>query len=708
MKIFKLFFLIVTVFINQIYSVNNKVELPEIIQINSTANEYELNQAVYILNDSSVINSKFILTAEKSYLSHNVPGFAPSTKLHVLKYYLKNNTKNDSLLLKISFPSLDTLYLFTIYDNKVQLGEYGGEYLNFNYRKYKDPNYVIKIPAPKNKTLTVLLFVASKDPLHVPVSIGSEIKIVNSLFIKNTVSGIYFGIMLAIVLYNLFLFLSTRDKTYLFYSIYISLTTLTQTSLQGYPFMYLYPNSPFIAEIGLFIFPALTNLAGLEFARKYFNLPQLSKSLNIINTLLYLPFIISIALCLYNQYKVSYTLMEIGSTLVSIQLIVICIKGIKSKYKPSYYFLIAWITFLTGVIVFVLKDFGVLPYIDYTRYTMTIGTAIETIILSLALANRINILEKEKELAQKNTIELMKENEVILMNQNITLENNVKFRTQELEQANKNLKETEAILVQSEKMASLGRLISGISHEINNPINFITSSIQPLKRDINDVLLTYDEFERIIPELETKHREFLKEKIEKSDITYVKEEIEELLNGIEVGANRTADIVKSLRIFSSSEIDEEKRNYDISIGISSTLLILRNEITKSNITVINEFSEPLYLSCYPTKINQIFMNLINNSIHAVQDEKVKNKIIEINKKIQDNMLVIEISDSGPGIDDNIIDKIWEPFFTTKEVGKGTGMGLSIVYSNVIIHKGAISVSKINNRTVFQINLPIYD
>jgi signal transduction histidine kinase len=176
-----------------------------------------------------------------------------------------------------------------------------------------------------------------------------------------------------------------------------------------------------------------------------------------------------------------------GAALVYIIAIRIYKKGVKS----AIYFIIAWTVFIVGVALFVLRNFGLVPLTPVTTYTLPFGAAIEVALLSFALANKINTLQSEKSEKEKEVMMAMLENERLVREQNEILEHKVKERTTELYQSNNqlseaitNLRNTQTQLIEQEKMASLGQLTAGIAHEINNPINFVTSNISPLKRDI--------------------------------------------------------------------------------------------------------------------------------------------------------------------------------------------------------------------------------
>jgi len=367
-------------------------------------------------------------------------------------------------------------------------------------------------------------------------------------------------------------------------------------------------------------------------------------------------------------------------------------------------------------VIFVLKDVGLVPYNIFTSHILLIGSAVEVVLLSFALADKINTYKKEKEESQAQALQASRENEKLVLEQNVVLEEKVAERTQQLVKTNNDLntalvslKDTQAQLVEKEKMASLGQLTAGIAHEINNPINFVTSNIKPLKLDIEDIktlLAKYEQLEKQ-PELQPAFKEITAFKKE-IDISYIHEEITSLLKGIEDGAFRTAEIVKGLRTF--SRLDESDVKFvDLHEGLDSTLVLLRNNIPQ-NVKVIRNYGELPKVECYAGKVNQVFMNIITNALNAIKDNgknSHEEESLVITTSQEKGMARISIKDSGTGMTPEVKEKIFEPFFTTKDVGEGTGLGLSIVFNIIEKHKGHVVVNTAPNEGAeFIIYLPL--
>ena len=276
------------------------------------------------------------------------------------------------------------------------------------------------------------------------------------------------------------------------------------------------------------------------------------------------------------------------------------------------------------------------------------------------------------------------------------------FTNETLQSTVEHLKATQDQLIQAEKMASLGELTAGIAHEINNPINFVSANIQPLKDDLADILKVVYAYDKVMKEKHLEH-EFpgLPDIRHDPEIKMTMQEINNLLKGIEEGAMRTSEIVKGLRNFSRMDQNVFKKA-DMNESLESTLTLLHSSY-KNRIEIVKEYGEIPEIICFPGQMNQVFMNILSNAIQAIPAEGT----IYIKTWQEKDMVKISMKDTGPGMKDEVKKKIFDPFFTTKEVGKGTGLGLSISYGIIEKHHGEIAVfSKPGAGTEFIVSIPI--
>ncbi|MFB2923682.1 hybrid sensor histidine kinase/response regulator [Aerosakkonema funiforme] len=290
------------------------------------------------------------------------------------------------------------------------------------------------------------------------------------------------------------------------------------------------------------------------------------------------------------------------------------------------------------------------------------------------------------------------------------LEQRVEARTAEL-------KEAQVWLVQSEKIASLGQLVAGIAHEVNNPVNFIVGNLGHIDRYFEDLIDLLNLYQKYLPEPPTE----VIDKIEQIELKELLSDLPKVLNSMHIGASRILDLSSSLRNFSRLD-DAGKKVVNIHEGIESTLLILGHRLKARpdfpGIKVIKEYGEFPLVECYPGQLNQVFMNLIANAIDALEDkirsQNIDDKyanyqpMIQIKTEVIKLQVLIHIIDNGPGISEEFQQQVFAPFFTTKPPGKGTGLGLSISQKIVVInHSGQLTCSSvIGQGTEFVIKIPI--
>ncbi len=291
-------------------------------------------------------------------------------------------------------------------------------------------------------------------------------------------------------------------------------------------------------------------------------------------------------------------------------------------------------------------------------------------------------------------------------------------KSQQLELALQQLQHTQAQLIHSEKMSSLGNVVAGVAHEINNPISFIKGNLCPVTEYTEDLLRLVQLYAEDFPNPTAA----IQEQLEAIDFTFLRNDLPKLIASMRIGADRIEEIVHSLRNF--SRLDEaELKAVDIHEGLESTLMILqhrlKDEADQTIIKVVKEYEDLPKIECYAGQMNQVFMNVLTNAIDALHSEKSLAKeasdnspipTITICTKLLSNLQAgIYITDNGPGIIEEIQQRIFEPFFTTKEVGQGKGLGLSISYAIVVEnHGGQLRCLSVPYRgATLEIEIPIH-
>lgn len=326
--------------------------------------------------------------------------------------------------------------------------------------------------------------------------------------------------------------------------------------------------------------------------------------------------------------------------------------------------------------------------------------------LALSFSELIKVLKEELVINQKQNDKLEE--------LNTDLEQKVELRTEALNLRNKELSsinieihETQKQLLQAEKMASVGQLAAGVAHEINNPLGFVSSNLSSLKDYVNAYKLMSYEVSKLIKEPESKHPAIIadiKYFMDKEDFDFIDQDISELIEESDDGLKRVAEIVAGLKLFSRADTDE-KQLFNINVCLNTTLNMVNNEL-KYHCNIETDFQSLPDMPIHVGKINQVFTNLLINASHAIKATG-KHGLLKLSTLVDNEYVIVHIKDSGTGMSEQTLTKIFNPFFTTKPEGSGTGLGLSISFGIITEHGGELSViSKVGEGSCFTVKLPI--
>lgn len=625
-----------------------------------------------------------------------VPEFTPNFSFTQSSYWLRleidwSQADRSKYFLWQRFPTTDFITFYVPDDNGNYIASHTGDQLPFTSRQVNTSIFGVKLEPLQGKNSVIYIEGKGDGTLVFDLSISTADGAISSIGLRHLIFGLFFGGIVAITLYNLVLFYSLRDSAYGYYCLYMIGLGLTFFTLNGLSFTYFWPHfHPMNTWFLLFSYLGLLSL--LLFTRSFLQLPINMPRFDKVILFLCLSCMLGMLSIFTIPTQYIYSLSQLITLTIALITFFAGVHLLRKGHKSSRYFVLATGWYIVGIFLYPLHNFGLIESSFITKYAVQIGASIEMILLSFALADRVNIMRQEKLQAEQSA-------RLQLQEANRMLEIRVSERTQELsqsmhalEQKHQALITTQEQLVQAEKMSSLGGLVAGIAHEINNPANFTQLSAENLERDLDRLkafllsLTDNDSDPALIQELQARF-----EKIN-INTSLMKE-----------GTQRLTQIVNDLRQFSRlNESDRKLAKPDD--GLKATLNLVRAQYYDYVDIQYEGHDEDTESECFPASLNQVFMNLAVNACQAVTEKALRLKAdgTDIEKGLlsvvtrqiyKDNKPYWEAHfiDTGIGIDTDIKNRIFEPFFTTKPVGDGSGLGLSIAYGIIQKHHGELTV-----------------
>jgi signal transduction histidine kinase len=723
--------------------------------------------------NGAAFSSRFVPSSRETL------GFGFVNAAYWLRFTINNpGDRQAKYYLQVEYPLLDYLDLYSMDRG----GESGyrvvktGDHQSFWDRPIKHTDFVFELVLEAGATQEYFLRCQTSSSMNLPLMLLSQSALEEQLSTKKMMLGFYFGILLVMLVHNLFIYFSIRDNAYLHYVLFVAFYLLFQFSLNGITFQYLWPDMIWWGNncIPLFLFAAY--YFGTKFTRTILNSRQIAPRLD--TTLLWLQ---RIAFCgLFFPFFAGYAISIRFGTLLAMTVFVYIITGFLCMirgYRPAVYYFVAWPVSMIGVTLYSMKTFGLLPHNFITNWGIQIGSAWEVILFSMSLADRFHLMKKEQERLQVehagqlqeankrletsnaelhqevverrriegalresretarallnaplNVAALLDDNGIVL-DANDTLAadlgttvkdlvgthlwghfphdpvveqrkhyaavvlktgkpvrfedsrrqlwyDNVFFPVMDGEgvvnkvavlgydiskrkEAEQRRQELEIKALAQAKLASLGEMATGIAHEINQPLSYIKVIYESTLMDIRERRLNEEE---------------------------VADDCREALRQV----HRISKIIEHMRVFGRTDLEYSERVYLPQV-FDNAMTIFGERLRLANIEIRCEADENLpAVSGNKNKLEQVFINLLQNSRDALAEKEGGLIVIEMRYEAEADVVSIVFGDNGAGIEAAAKEKIFEPFFTTKEVGKGTGLGLAIVYGIVREHNGSVS------------------
>lgn len=642
----------------------------QIITLDQNTKHYNLGTSLDILEDKNgtirlddLLKNEYNGQFVKSDVE--VPKYGYTRSAYWVRFQLNNPYNNSKeMYLEIAYPHLDFIELYIPgHDNTYEKRIAGYKY-KFENRFLFYRNFVFKINIDPGYS-TFFIRIKSSSSVKFPVILQTPEHFSETTNTEYLVLGLYYGILLVMILYNLFVFFTVRDISYLYYIIYIIAFMLFTLSLNGLAFQYIWPNSLRWAKIStpFFIFLGIFTIG--QFIRKFLDLKKLAPRSDIMVLVMMLICLTGMVLSVAADYSMATRLAAVSTITAVFNYFIVGIFSALRGNRSARYFLLAWTLFLVGCTMLGLQYTGHLPSNFITQYSVQFGSAAEVILLSFALGDKINILKEENEAAQLRTIEIQK-------NATENLERKVAERTLELNKANEDLKELD-------KLKS--NFFANISHEIRTPLTLILSPVESVLQGDYDGKIDNKFFENL----------------QRNAVRLLKL-INNLLDFSKIEAGRMNMKIQKIEIVSFI------RNYISSVhSAAESKGITMNFVSMSD-------AIPLLIDI--EKLDKIIMNLFSNSLKFTDE----GGFITVSLRDDDEYCYIDFEDSGIGIPSDKLESVFDRFSqvdagSTRKY-EGTGIGLALVKEFVELHGGRISVrssfideSPKKHGTIFTVKIP---
>jgi len=610
-----------------------------------------------------------------------------------VKFKVQNNTKSDGQWL-IDFNNWGNATVYFTADDRLLYSKVTGFLMPYRQRDFPVANRsLVRLYLKAGQSMVCYARLQSGpdevvSPDNLSFKISGQSTVEQQQTLKLCLVWFFFGVYAIMLLYNLFIYFSIRESSYLYYLGLLAMLIFADIDNSGYSFQLFaeitdYPSwTGGLDVISSTVFGTLIIVFAMDFLKLKQNLPLLYKA-----GYAMIIFLVLLIIPAYTGYQVlAHNTSSICGLITIVLVLVAAIKSYQRKFPSSLMFLLAYGVFVISVGIFLLEEMGFLPSNIFTQFSMEFGSSVEAVLFSMALADKINSLKRQNEVSQLKIIEQLNEYAQLQENINRDLEEKVEKRTLELKASQKQL-------LQKEKLAALGELTAGIAHEIQNPLNFVNNFSE----------VSIELLDELKIEAEAGNKE---------DVIAIAADLVQNLEKINQHGKRADKIVKGMLLHSGNkELVNLNSLADEYLKLSYHGIRARDKSFQAVMQVSYDNAiEPSFLIAQ--EFGRTLLNIYNNAFYALA-EKTKTAspgyepVLSVTTKKLNTEIRIIIRDNGTGIPANIRNKIFQPFFTTKPTGEGTGLGLSLSYDTVKAHEGEMIVNTEDGQfTEFIITLPI--
>ncbi len=589
-------------------------------------------------------------------------------------------TDASPLLLQLAYPLLDSIVFYLPNGPEDFKASRAGDTLPASIRELPSPEILFSLPAIPESEQTYYLRIQSRGSLQLPLYLWSATAFANENGKVRYIQGVYYGIMLVMILYNLFLFLFVKDRNYLHYVVYITCYLLFQLSLNGYAQLYLWPENPWWADRAVPFSIGLATFFAISFSRQFLTTREyLPRTDWLLRGLM----VFSLGIML-GSLALENNIMAPVSNIAGIMLPLVLLPSgyliLRSGYRPARFYVIAWSMFLLGIFVTGLMFTGFVPRNLFTSYAMQVGSAMEVVLLSIALADRINILRREKEIAQRESTKNLQQ-------LNEGLEAQVEQRTQELARHASMLEQT--VL---ERTADLRHSNDELSRAVHAKDQFLATMSHELRTPLTAILG--------LSEILSGKRPGPLTDLQQRYIGIISDSGNHLLALI----NDILDIAQ----IESQGMELEPDWIQVEDICRASLALVKPAAEKKGQHIAFK-RDPKTETVWADKIRlkQILVNLMGNAVKFTQDGGTIG--LDVQGKQEDNSIEFTVWDTGCGIATEDLERLFKPFVqlddTFSRQHEGTGLGLNLVYRLTELHGGSIWVeSEVGHGSRFMVRL----
>ena len=633
-----------------------------------------LNGSMDLLEDPDGIFKIEDVVASQNFeqSGSKTPNFGFSKSVYWVRFQIKNSTQVDTLLLELGYPLLDYVSLYISNGVDEFRESVSGDMLPFSQRAREHRTITFELAQDSGSTKTYFLRIQTTSSVQIPLRVYTEASFGLMSSSENTMLGGYYGIFIVMILFNGLLWISLKDRIYGYYIFFLITYLLTQLGMNGNAHRFLLGDYPILSNkfVPISCFSVFYSIS--LFCRSFLDLAATEKRLSVAFIWVERWCIIFLLISTVVPYGLAVKFVALSAIVVPPGLIYAGIKRAIGGYGPARIYVVGWFSLLVGITIFSLKTAGLLDANIFTEYAMQVGSVFEVTFLSLALADRINVIKEQEAVAQKALLENYK----VLADEYSNGE--------KLAQQNDKLKLEIAAasdqLIQADKLATLGSLAAGVAHDIASPTQLIQASVVQGRTNLA-------RFEKRLASLVGSDSPEAIEVIKSFRVELNKGE--QALKDVTLGANRIVAINGAIR--NQSRADPHPSHFEVPVLLDECVTILGSKLTNVEVEVLCEKS--LKAWGRRSHVGQVLTNLVSNAVDAASDnlDARPQARVRLLAESLDTGIMFTVIDSGKGVPQELRARVLEPFFTTKGVGKGTGLGMPICVRIIEAHGGVLSI-----------------